>query len=347
MPLWKPYDAKLSSKIADMNNVTTDGFAGSITAALFLQRFVEKAGALGAFRHFCLEPEPTGRTARSAARRRASGRWKAAVETLRRWIDLIAQRVPAGFGSNETEPKQISANVSVMSILLRPIQALRLWQQVNLSEVRGDAPDLTMRQAAILLTVYLDPPPHTVRGLAARLGVTKPVITRALDTMGALKLRVAPPRRERQAQRACEAHRRGCIVRRALGRRHHRQGAGADRFDRARSSVCMPFGPTLPTTRLRGEVDAAALRQRPRRRALPSPVADIRKAPRPDAGLSTQRCCGDDVMRLRRRRRLGVDPGRARRLCRLCRRAALARAAIGRRHMSSRCRARSSIPVPI
>jgi leucyl aminopeptidase len=40
MPLWKPYAAKLSSKIADTNNVTTDGMAGSITAALFLQRFV-------------------------------------------------------------------------------------------------------------------------------------------------------------------------------------------------------------------------------------------------------------------------------------------------------------------
>ena len=75
-----------------------------------------------------------------------------------------------------------------MAIVLRPIQALRLWQQVNLSEVRDKSPDLTMRQAAILLTVYLEAPPHTVRGLAARLDVTKPVITRALDTMGALKL---------------------------------------------------------------------------------------------------------------------------------------------------------------
>ena len=35
-----------------------------------------------------------------------------------------------------------------MSVSLRPIQALRLWQQVNLSEVRGKSPDLTMRQAA-------------------------------------------------------------------------------------------------------------------------------------------------------------------------------------------------------
>ncbi|MCO5063674.1 MAG: leucyl aminopeptidase family protein [Rhizobiaceae bacterium] len=45
MPLWTPYASKLDSKIADMNNVTTDGFAGSITAALFLRRFVEKTAS--------------------------------------------------------------------------------------------------------------------------------------------------------------------------------------------------------------------------------------------------------------------------------------------------------------
>lgn len=43
MPLWQPYAQKLSSRVADLNNVTTDGFAGSVTAALFLSRFVEKA----------------------------------------------------------------------------------------------------------------------------------------------------------------------------------------------------------------------------------------------------------------------------------------------------------------
>jgi DNA-binding MarR family transcriptional regulator len=75
-----------------------------------------------------------------------------------------------------------------MSIAMRPSQALRLWQQVMLSQVRGGVPDLTMRQTVILFTIYLDQPPHTVRGLAAHLNVTKPVITRALDTMGALKL---------------------------------------------------------------------------------------------------------------------------------------------------------------
>lgn len=43
MPLWPDYDKKLASKVADLNNVTTDGFAGAVTAALFLQRFVDKA----------------------------------------------------------------------------------------------------------------------------------------------------------------------------------------------------------------------------------------------------------------------------------------------------------------
>jgi len=42
MPLWKNYDQTLVSSVADMNNISTNGMAGSITAALFLQRFVPK-----------------------------------------------------------------------------------------------------------------------------------------------------------------------------------------------------------------------------------------------------------------------------------------------------------------
>jgi DNA-binding MarR family transcriptional regulator len=67
---------------------------------------------------------------------------------------------------------------------LRPSQALRLWHDVTFDQVRGETRDLTTRQMAVLLAVYLDPPPHTVRGLAEKLAVTKPVITRALDTLG-------------------------------------------------------------------------------------------------------------------------------------------------------------------
>jgi leucyl aminopeptidase len=45
LPLWRPYDQMLDSKVADLNNVATGGFAGSITAALFLRRFVSAAKA--------------------------------------------------------------------------------------------------------------------------------------------------------------------------------------------------------------------------------------------------------------------------------------------------------------
>jgi len=40
MPLWSPYGSMLDSKIADINNAAATPFAGSITAALFLARFV-------------------------------------------------------------------------------------------------------------------------------------------------------------------------------------------------------------------------------------------------------------------------------------------------------------------
>ena len=75
-----------------------------------------------------------------------------------------------------------------MAVQLRTGQAIRLWHDVTLSLVRQHEPDLSARQVTVLITVYLDPQPHTVRALAAKLGVTKPVITRALDTMGRLGL---------------------------------------------------------------------------------------------------------------------------------------------------------------
>ncbi len=71
-----------------------------------------------------------------------------------------------------------------MSISLTNPQALNLWLAATTAQVRSDGPDLTARQMALMLTVYLTPAPHTVRGLAAELDVTKPVITRALDSLG-------------------------------------------------------------------------------------------------------------------------------------------------------------------
>jgi leucyl aminopeptidase len=43
LPLWPAYDSWLDSKVANINNAPSGGFAGSITCALFLQRFVDAA----------------------------------------------------------------------------------------------------------------------------------------------------------------------------------------------------------------------------------------------------------------------------------------------------------------
>lgn len=94
-----------------------------------------------------------------------------------------------------------------MPIELRPSQALKLWHEVNLDLVHDGEQDLSARQLAILLTIYLETPPHTVRGLAKKLGVTKPVITRALDTMGKAEL---------VARRRDELDRRNVIVQRTV-----------------------------------------------------------------------------------------------------------------------------------
>lgn len=65
-------------------------------------------------------------------------------------------------------------------------RALKNWMQALIGYVRSGQPDLTNRQMALMMLVYLTPGPHTVRGLAAILGVSKPVITRALNTLGTL-----------------------------------------------------------------------------------------------------------------------------------------------------------------
>jgi DNA-binding MarR family transcriptional regulator len=65
-------------------------------------------------------------------------------------------------------------------------RALKSWMEALIGYVRSGQPDLTNRQMALMLLVYLTPGPHTVRGLANILGVSKPVITRALNTLGSL-----------------------------------------------------------------------------------------------------------------------------------------------------------------
>lgn len=65
-------------------------------------------------------------------------------------------------------------------------QTLFSWMHTLVDYVRSGEPDLTNRQMALLMLVYLDQGPHTVRGLARALNVSKPVVTRALNRLGAL-----------------------------------------------------------------------------------------------------------------------------------------------------------------
>jgi leucyl aminopeptidase len=56
MPLWRPYQSMLESKIADTSNVAPGNFAGAITAALFLARFAERARSWAHFDLFAWNP---------------------------------------------------------------------------------------------------------------------------------------------------------------------------------------------------------------------------------------------------------------------------------------------------
>jgi DNA-binding MarR family transcriptional regulator len=86
-------------------------------------------------------------------------------------------------------------------------EGLRLLRALAMELVTDAEPDLSVRQLAILLTIYLDRPPHTVRALAARMQVTKAVITRALDSMGKLDL---------VARRRDETDRRNVVIQRTV-----------------------------------------------------------------------------------------------------------------------------------
>jgi leucyl aminopeptidase len=57
MPLWPAYDSMLESPIADLNNAPAGGFAGSITAALFLRRFVVEAKTWAHFDVYAWNPK--------------------------------------------------------------------------------------------------------------------------------------------------------------------------------------------------------------------------------------------------------------------------------------------------
>ena len=61
--------------------------------------------------------------------------------------------------------------------------ALNLWRTITMRMMAEKDMDLSTRQIGILLTTYLSPPPHTVKNLSERLGISKPAVCRAIDTL--------------------------------------------------------------------------------------------------------------------------------------------------------------------
>jgi leucyl aminopeptidase len=84
MPLWRPYDAMIEGTVGDISNSGTGaGMAGSITAALFLKRFVDKAKAWAHFDVYAWNPKP-----------RAHGPAGGEIQAARALFELLSERYP-------------------------------------------------------------------------------------------------------------------------------------------------------------------------------------------------------------------------------------------------------------
>ena len=68
------------------------------------------------------------------------------------------------------------------------LQSLGLWYDVSSTAMKDLNYELSMRQTCILLKVYLEDGPHTVKSLSAELNISKAAVCRALDKLSIAKL---------------------------------------------------------------------------------------------------------------------------------------------------------------
>ncbi len=101
---------------------------------------------------------------------------------------------------NETARRERAFGDGGVRVKLDPKEALALWRSVTLASMTRGQPDLTTRQMAVLMQVYLAEPPHTIRGLSALLKISKPATTRAVDRLATLGyLRRKPDETDRRS----------------------------------------------------------------------------------------------------------------------------------------------------
>ena len=70
----------------------------------------------------------------------------------------------------------------------RTIRALSFWHGVTANALKQMPVDLSARQTAVLLNVYLMPPPHSIKSIADELMISKPAVCRAVDALERAKL---------------------------------------------------------------------------------------------------------------------------------------------------------------
>jgi DNA-binding MarR family transcriptional regulator len=77
---------------------------------------------------------------------------------------------------------------------------LTVLRDTIVGTVRRAGPDMSARQFALFMICYIEPGPHTVRGLAARLDISKPAVTRSLDRLEELSMaKRGPDPRDRRS----------------------------------------------------------------------------------------------------------------------------------------------------
>jgi len=128
-----------------------------------------------------------------------------------------------------------------MSTTETPDALAAILRNTMIELVRSEGPDLSARQFGVFLICYLEPQAQTVRGLAERLGISKPAVTRALDRLSELDL---------AARKDDPADRRSVLVQRTPG--------GAAFLREVRSILRIAAAPPKPAAAVRARAGARA-----------------------------------------------------------------------------------------
>lgn len=70
----------------------------------------------------------------------------------------------------------------------KTMRALAFWNAVTATTLRKMPVDLSSRQTAVLLSVYLASRAHSIKSLSEELSISKPAICRAIDALEKAKL---------------------------------------------------------------------------------------------------------------------------------------------------------------